>query len=298
MNRPLQEFTRIEGEVTTGIGNVQLVRSLWTRPIDKSADGAGHHHLQLSLMPLPARAEGCFPDHWGPHRFEPVGEMFFLPATERVRIRSNCRDQNAIVCTFIPERVAQWLGEAREWSDSRLQGMLDISNPAVRRLLFRMGEEIRSPGFASETLIELMATQVAVELARYFRGIEGDQALGGLAPWRLRRIDERLAEGSGIPSLQELAELCNISVRHLTRAFRISRGRSIGSYVAEHRMDEAKRLLAGGVSVKEVAFLMGFTAASNFAAAFRRATGETPRDYRQRTGCRRPGDADAGGDHG
>jgi AraC family transcriptional regulator len=240
-------------------------------------------------MPLPQSggAEGCFPDHWGPHRFEPIGEMFFLPAGELVRTRSNCRHQNAIVCQFAPDAVAQWFDADLRWTDSRLQGTLDIANANVRRLLFRMGEEIRSPGFAGTTLVELMAAQVAVEMARYFLGIEGDQATGGLAPWRLRLIDERLADADGIPDLGELARLCNISVRHLTRAFRISRGRSIGSYVAEHRVDEAKRLLAGGMTVKEVAFAMGFTAPSNFAAAFRRATGETPRDYRQRAG--RPG---------
>jgi transcriptional regulator GlxA family with amidase domain len=36
------------------------------------------------------------------------------------------------------------------------------------------------------------------------------------------------------------------------------------------------------MGVKTVAFATGFTAPSNFAAAFRRATGETPRQYRQR----------------
>lgn len=283
MNQPLHEFTRVEGEATTSLGHVQLVRSRWTRPIDRFATSP-RHHLQLSLMPLSGIAEGCFPDHWGPYRFEPLGDMFFFPAHESIRIRSNCRDQNAIACIFDPDQVAPWLGENMTWTDARLQGMLDISNANIRRLLFRMGEEMRSPGFASDMLIELMTAQVVVELARYFRGIEGDQAVGGLAPWRLRRIEERLTDGTVSPSLGELAALCNISVRHLTRAFRISRGRSIGSYVAEHRMDEAKRLLAGGVSVKEVAFRMGFTAGSNFAAAFRRATGETPRDYRQRAG--------------
>ncbi|MET0364853.1 MAG: AraC family transcriptional regulator [Sphingobium sp.] len=283
MNQPLQDYSRIEGEVATSLGRVQLVRSLWTRPIDRSGANPDYHHLQLSLMPLTGRAEGCFPDHWSQHRFEPVGEMFFLPADEPIRLRSHCRDQNAIVCTFLPSKVSQWLGEDMVWTDSRLQATLDICNANIRRLLFRMGEELRGPGYAADILIELMAAQVAVELARHLRGIEGDQALGGLAPWRLRRIDERLNAGSDLPTLSELAEMCNISVRHLTRAFRISRGRSIGSYVAEHRMDESKRLLAGGVSVKEVAFRMGFTAASNFASAFRRATGETPRDYRQRT---------------
>ncbi len=285
MHHPPHEVIRIEGEMATGIGRVRLVRSLWDQPIDRSGVTTDHH-LQLSLMPTSSGAEGNFPDHWGPHRFEPIGELFFLPSGERVRTRSNCRHQNAIVCSFTPDAVSQWFGENILWTDGRLQAMLDINNANARRLLFRMGEEIRSPGFATATMVELMAAQVALEMARHFLNVEGDQATGGLAPWRLRRIDERLAEGGAIPSLEEMAELCNISVRHLTRAFRISRGRSIGNYIADHRVDEAKNLLAAGMSVKEVAFVMGFTAPSNFAAAFRRATGETPRDYRQRAGRR------------
>jgi AraC family transcriptional regulator len=76
--------------------------------------------------------------------------------------------------------------------------------------------------------------------------------------------------------------LCNLSVRHLTRGFRISRGRSIGSFLAENCVENAKRLLASGAQIKEVAYSLGFSAPSNFAAAFRRATGESPRQYRQR----------------
>ncbi|MET0240362.1 MAG: AraC family transcriptional regulator [Sphingobium sp.] len=279
------EFIRVEAEQRTELGHVQLVRSAWAQPIDRSGS-RGEHHLQLSLMPVCGHALGSFPDHWGPHRFEPIGEMFFIPANELVRTRSTCRHQHAIVCSFVPEAVAAWFDEQVEWSGSRLQAMLDISDGNLRRLLFRMGEEIRSPGFAADTLVELMAAQVAIELARHLRGIDTDQAAGGLAPWRLRLIDERLAEGAIPPTLDELAGLCAISVRHLTRAFRISRGRSIGSYMADHRIDEAKRRLAAGMTVKEVAFAMGFTAPSNFAAAFRRSTGETPRDYRQRARLR------------
>nr|NIQ00855.1 AraC family transcriptional regulator [Nitrospinaceae bacterium] len=86
-------------------------------------------------------------------------------------------------------------------------------------------------------------------------------------------------------------------VRQLTRAFRVSRGRSIGSYIAGHRVDHAKRLLASGMSVKAVAFETGFSASSNFTTAFVRETGETPRQYRlrvnatgkaSRSGRRRP----------
>jgi AraC family transcriptional regulator len=271
---------KIEAEMPLAIGHIELVRNFWTAPIDTFGT-ARAHHLELSLLPRSTIAHGNFPEHWGPHRFEPIGEMFLLPADYRVHAKSDCRHQNSIVCNFDPAAVSTWFGDL-QWTDCRLQGSLDIANNSIRNLLFRIREEIRSPGFASQTIVELMAGQIAIELSRHLMGIDDNRPIGGLAPWRLRLIDERLADDKAPPSLTELAELCNLSVRHLTRAFRASRGRSIGSYVAEHRIDLAKRLLATGMCIKSVAYSTGFTAPSNFAAAFARATGETPRQYKQR----------------
>jgi transcriptional regulator GlxA family with amidase domain len=56
---------------------------------------------------------------------------------------------------------------------------------------------------------------------------------------------------------------------------------SLGSYIAQCRLDAARRMLGSGMSVKQVAFATGFSAPTNFAAAFRHATGLTPRLYRQ-----------------
>jgi len=281
MERHSGRAYKVEAEIPLDIGRVQLVRKFWNEPIDVFGV-ACTHHLELSLLSQTSKAKGCFPDDWGPHRFEPIGELFLLPAKHMVHARSNCRHQNSIICSFDPVAVSTWFDGDLEWTEGRLQGSLDIVNTNIRSLLFRIGEEMRNPGFASETMVELMAGQTAVELSRYLLGIDESKAMGGLSPWRLRLIDERLTDGSTPPSLTELATLCNLSVRHLTRAFRASRGRSIGSYIAEHRIDHAKRLLASGLRVKSVAYTTGFTAPSNFAAAFQRATGETPRQYRHR----------------
>ena len=271
----------IDAELALNVGVVQLVRKFWNEPIDVCGS-SNTHHVELALLPNSDTACGCFPDLWGPHRFERIGEVFLLPAQYVVHAKSDCRQQNSIICTFEPCAVAAWLDGELEWTESRLQGALNISSPNVRNLLFKIGEEIRNPGFASGTLVELMAAQVAIELARHLSHIEERRRRTGLSTWCLKRIDERLEDTAVAPTLAELAALCNMSVRHLTRAFRLSRGRSVGSYIAEHRIDHAKRLLAQGLRVKSVAHAAGFTAASNFAAAFYRATGETPRQYRQR----------------
>src|SRR5262245_38280662 len=103
---------RIEAQLPVDIGQVQLVRNFWSEPID-TLGTARTHHLELALLPRSNVERGCFPEAWGPDRFEPIGEMFFLPADHLVHARSDCRHQNSIVCSFDPAAVARWFGELR-----------------------------------------------------------------------------------------------------------------------------------------------------------------------------------------
>jgi AraC family transcriptional regulator len=129
-------------------------------------------------------------------------------------------------------------------------------------------------------LVELIAAQLTIELGRYFLKFDGIPTVGALARWRLQLIDERLQDSQEMPTLSELAALCKLSVRQLTRGFRASQSCSIGEYVASSRIARAKRLLASDASVKSIAYSLGFTSSSAFCFAFRRATGMTPGEFR------------------
>lgn len=276
-----QHHSETETESTMALGHIKVVHQSWNEPINICGTSS-EHHLEMTLLPISRNARARFVDHWGPQKFEPMGSLFFLPARQKINARSDCRQQRSIVCNFDPAAVENWFDDNLTWTDRRLRGALDIGNTRIRNLLLAIGEEIRAPGFASETLIELMAAQIAIELSRHLLGIDERPHTGGLSRRRLQLIEQRLTEDCQPPSLTELAELCGISVRQLTRTFRASCGRSIGSYIAEQRLNHARRMLTQGMSIKSVAFNTGFSAPSNFSAAFARATGETPRQYRQR----------------
>jgi AraC family transcriptional regulator len=190
--------------------------------------------------------------------------------------------QVSILCNLRPESLRKWFGGDLQWTDRRLEASLDIPDPNIRGLLLRLAQEMRHPGFASPMLVELIAAQLAIELGRYCTRITEAPASGGLAPWRLRLIDDRLQEVRQAATLAELADLCKLSVRQLTRGFRTSRGCSIGDYVTNSQLDHAKRLLATDQSIKAIAYSLGFSSPSSFCCAFRRATLETPRQFKQR----------------
>jgi AraC family transcriptional regulator len=240
------------------------------------------YRLDLCLTPRPRGARVCFYERWGPLRYEPIGDIFLVPPNHKMNVRCERGTQASIVCLLDREMVERWAEFPLEWTDRRLEAGLDISNAHIRSLMLRLAEEAHRPRMGSAELAGLAAGQLAIELARFCAVIEDGPATGGLAAWRLRLIDERLRDLREAVTLGDLATICNLSVRQLTRGFRTSRGCSIKEYVAHRRIEEAKRLLAGGEGVKAIAFAVGFASPSAFAFAFRSATGSTPLQFRQR----------------
>lgn len=271
-----------EAEIAVPQAQARIMRLDLAGPTDRIFRRERHYWLDMCLTPRPERVRGCYADHWGPHRYERLGEIFLVPPGQALRLRTEGQgSQSSVVCEIKAEAIDRWLDGPIEWTDSRLAACLDIAHPHMRACLFRLAEEVNRPGPGSIVLAELIAGQLAIEVARYCQAIAEGPTTGGLATWRLRRIDERLQLGGAAPSLEELAALCNLSVRQLTRGFRASRGCSIGDYIVQCRIDVAKRYLGSSESIKEIAFALGFASPSSFAFAFRRATGATPRQFRQ-----------------
>lgn len=284
MTRPADApWVEVEGELRVPMATAQLIHFHCPAPSDDVLHADGDYWLDLCLTPRPRNARVCYPNRWSANRFQRLGHVFLVPPSEVARMRSDeSSHQTSLVLRLLPEPLRALFGDELEWTDKRLEASVDIGSANIRGLMLRLAEEIRRPGFASQTLVELIVGQIAIEFGRYSRGIEEDAAHSGLAPWRLRLIDERLNEVREPPTLSELAALCKVSLRQLTRGFRASRNRSIGDVVADSRVDHAKRLLAEGRSVKAVAYTLGFSSPSAFCFAYRRATGQTPLEFKLR----------------
>lgn len=278
MQGPFAEMN-IDAEIRVPLATVQLVRFDMFGPATGVLPAGDDYRIDLSLTPRPSNARGCYHTHWNPQRFERLGKVYVLPPHEPMRACSDgVSSQTSILCHVKPQAVPEEL----QWNDRRLESSLDVRDANVRSLLLRLAHETRHPGFASKVLVELVVSQLGIELARYCQRINDVPNSGGLSTWRLRLIDERLHQVRDAPTLTELAALCKLSVRQLARGFRASRGCSIGSYVANSRIDHAKLMLLRDESVKAVSYSLGFSSPSSFCYAFRCATGVTPREFRQR----------------
>jgi AraC family transcriptional regulator len=282
MGRRVDGKVEVKAELKAPTALVQLVRYHFHEPPDSSFRVDGKLRVELCLMARHPSARACFCDHWNTHRFERIGDLFVTPPNSTMLVRSDEVDSlTSVVCELDLEPVMELFDKPPRVHDRWLMASLDVRNTELRTLLLRLAREARRPGFASEILVESIAGQMAVEMFRHGTAIAQGLVYGGLAPWQLRAIDERLSEAREAPTLRVLAELCRISVRQLTRGFRTSRGCSIGAYVINRQMEHAKTLLATDESVASVAKALGFSSSANFCFAFRRAMGITPGQFRQ-----------------
>jgi len=107
---------------------------------------------------------------------------------------------------------------------------------------------------------------------------------------RLKRRDiDRLEEAAALlrrdcanpPTLPQLSRLLGINQNKLTQGFRQRFSMTIAEYCQTHRMTEAARLLGDdSLTVYQVSELVGYDFPGNFAAAFKRHFGISPRRYR------------------
>lgn len=272
----------VEAELAVPSALVQLVHYDFSEPPQSVVRMEDKIRVELSLTPRHRTARACFADRWNSSRFERIGELFALPPTIDMTAKSDeTGSMHSIICQLELEPVIALFDELPDLSDYFLLTGLDIRDINLKRLFLRMASEVRHPGFGSRVLVDSLATQISIELLRYGNAIPELRKQHGLAPWQLKRIDDRLIEIREAPTLAELAELCGISVRQLTRGFRASRGCTVGSHVAMSQMDHAEILLGKDLSIAAIAETLGFASASNFCFAFRRATGKTPGQHRE-----------------
>ncbi|MFC0204927.1 helix-turn-helix transcriptional regulator [Novosphingobium soli] len=275
---------RLDAELEADGVLAQIVRFDIPEPTDtRHAIGAGYH-VNMCLTPRPLQSRGGYRQRWGPHRLERLGDVFVIPPGEELYIKGGSGRQASLICTIDAALIDEVVGRPLEWDDPHLAAALDVSSAQMRALLFRITAEVRHPGLAAQRMLGFLGGELAIELGRHCLEVAERPVTGGLSGWRLRLIDERLADDLTAPSLEDLAKLCALSVRQLTRGFRVSRACSIGDYIEQRRMEAAKRLLMEGQSVKAIAFAMGFASPSSFTFAFRRAVGASPSTFRQRQG--------------
>lgn len=162
----------------------------------------------------------------------------------------------------------------RRWTPSaRLLTLAEqmLSPPGYDPLLERLYLESRALDIACEALGSLAEPPPA-------HGLRPHENL------RVQRLTELLDSGAADDlSLAGIAREIGCNATTLQRQFRALRGLSVFEYQRQRRLQQAREALErDGVSVSEAAWRAGYSSPANFATAFKRQFGVSPRQLRAR----------------
>lgn len=270
-------FFRVEQSMTVRGIRADIRRFAWRQSL-KARFEPDAHYLDYSIGP---RSRGARLISASRQAAAPFGDVSFIPAGSSFEALCDPSEYHVVSLTF--DRAAAAAILDNEGLPASLSACFDVRLPIMRQGLARLAEEMRDQGFARDVLIESIATMLVVDLSRHLQSRHEPEGPSRMADWRLRRLKDRIEAGLAGPlSIAALADECGISTRHLMRTFKSTVGVTISSYIADARIAHARRELAReDALIKVVAGNCGFQSAAAFSAAFRKATGLSPRGYRE-----------------
>lgn len=223
-------------------------------------------------------------------RLQSFGQLMFFPAkVEVVTDPANCNERvRNIRCHFNAEWLRQIWRSMPQWESSSLGRCFDMRNLRIEQAIQRLGYEALNPGFASTLMVESLSTTIAIEIVRHFNASPDSMRVrtqeGKLTDADISRIVEYIDSCENhCPNIDEIANVCDISPAHLRRSFKRTTGRTVHDAVEKIRLRKAQNLLVStDLPLKVISYRLGFANSSTFSSTFRRASSETPSDYRRR----------------
>ena len=185
--------------------------------------------------------------------------------------------------------------DAKQLENRARQG-LDLTHFALREhfrfedpLLTHLSRQLLAAAGATHALgllyVESLTNTLGYHLIEHHASYERRIAGAGtrLPAPVLARIDAYLeASTEQAVTLEVLAGLANLSVFHFARRFKHTTGQSPYQYVLGWKIRRAQLLLrAGHLPVASISDALGFASPAHFSAAFRRAVGQTPREFQR-----------------
>ena len=157
-------------------------------------------------------------------------------------------------------------------------------------LLAQLSQQLLAAANRSHTLgwlyAESLVTALSYHLIEHHATFErrlAREAGGQLPAAVLARLDAYIEAHLEVPiTLETLAGLANLSVFHFARRFKQTTGRAPYQYVLDWKIRRARLLLrAGELPAAAIGDALGFASPAHFAAAFKRAVGQSPRAFQQ-----------------
>lgn len=170
-------------------------------------------------------------------------------------------------------------------SELRYTPGVGVFDETIKHIGLSLLPALRTPDRVTRLFTDHVTLALAAHCAQTYGGMQivSRPLKGGLAPWQEKRSKEMLAgDLTGATPLHEIAEACDLSVSHFSRAFHKSTGLAPHSWLLQVRVESAKAMLRhGDASLSTIARACGFADQSHFARVFTHRVGLSPGAWRK-----------------
>jgi AraC family transcriptional regulator len=210
------------------------------------------------------------------------GDIDIVPAHTASRWEIHGQNDTALILS-LPPSLLDVVAEEQGFDSRRVEvrNRFQVRDPQLENIGWALKTEMESNYPSGRLYVESLAVSVASRLVSAYSSVAQrmPQQTGGLGGRRFKQtlayIEDNLSEDL---SLSQLASIAGISASHFKTLFRESAGVPLHQFVIQRRIDRAKdMLMAGKLSIAEIAFATGFSHQSHLARHMRRASGLSPR---------------------
>ena len=305
---------RVSGPVTHSRAAVERQSTndlsvLYPQSVLKSSDAMGWQNVRAihfchasKEAVMPASDDHCIVKNLGDsffisvspgkRRFEgevPSSEIAIIPAGSSWVCQSQDSDSLTILLLYLrPLFVRSAAGELNiSHNEIGLTPQIGFKDKNICHVAMSLLHELNEANVVGRLYADSLAPGLAIQLVRRYSSLRDIHvAHGGMAPHKLQKaialIDHSLSdEEEGRVALRTVARAVRMSYFHFSRAFKQSMGMTATNYIAERRIERAKKMLEETeLPISEIALRSGFSSQSHFTTAFRRLAGATPKVFR------------------
>jgi len=186
--------------------------------------------------------------------------------------------------TSCHEEALQWSKKLQIWIDQKYELKVQVGIGSLQEgidgLRYSYREALRNTGydFHTDPLSHVEQAVEAMNVGILYSGEGRGQTK--VIERVLAFLHENYQEDI---TMEQAAEYVNLSPFYFSKMFKLHSGETFSDYLTRLRIDQAKRLIANqDLSLKEICFKVGYKDPNYFSRVFKKVTGLTPTEYRQK----------------
>lgn len=162
-----------------------------------------------------------------------------------------------------------------------------VTDEAITAVSHQLVEEMAALSPGHEAMLDALARQMVIHLLRHHFTVRESARIelsrAGPVDRRLRRAIEFMHDNYGRElALEEIASAAYLSEYHFARVFKQITGLTPHTYLANIRLERARKLLSETLlPISQIAAMVGYQSQSHFTKIFKATTGVTPGAFRE-----------------